>query len=100
MSTALTWTRGKVETTYHMGGTPQTVEHTTHTTRITSTTFRVKKVDDVWFIETSKDSAPFASPNRGGYPMFARTLRDAKATVQGIADRVEAQVAKINAKAV
>lgn len=69
---ALTWTRGKAETTYHMGGGDHTVNHTTHSATLTSgDRIVITSVDDLFFLDINAARA-------GHYP----TLRDAKAAVQ------------------
>lgn len=85
MST-LTWTRGKVETTYHMGGAPRTVKHTTHSTTLTSgDRITLTSVEGSFFLDLNgvRDlGLPYGS------------LRDAKAAVQR---REHVQVTRSNA---
>lgn len=79
MSNALTWTKSQHE-------------KSAHETSIGDLDFRVVRVDDIWFVKTRRGGAPFGHP--GGNPLWANTLREAKADVQRVADRVAAKAAK------
>lgn len=83
----LTWKRGKKPTTYHMGGTPRTVNHTTHSTTLTSgDQITVTSVEGSFFVDINGERAA------GNFPYDS--LRDAKAAVQR---REDAQAARAEA---
>lgn len=69
----LTWTRGKATVTYRIGGGPQTVDHTTYTTTLSSgDRFTITSVEGSFFLDVNG--------NRSSRHYM--TLRDAKAAVQ------------------
>lgn len=72
---ALTWTRGKAATTYHMGGAPRTVVHTTHTTTLSSGAVAVvTSVEGSFFLDID------GTRRNGGTPFD--TLGAAKAAIE------------------
>lgn len=155
-TTALVWTRTKVDASYGIPGGTRTVQHTAYVTSIGDLDVRIEKVDDLFFIKVRRiptsdgmcrtcgtygflscretvgkcdlcghradvymdysksgdrenpdetvcldcmtagahikaahSADPFNHP--GGNPVYAHTLREAKADVQRIADRVAAR---------
>jgi hypothetical protein len=75
-ATALVWTKSKHE-------------RSAYETKVGDTDFRVVRVDDLWFVKTRKGGSPFGHPNDN--PTYTHSLRDAKAAVQRVADKLAAK---------
>lgn len=90
MTTELTWTRRKVEDTYHLGGKPKVVTATAHETTLPNgDTVQVKGVDGTFFISVN-----------GRQPAsWADTLTKAKSMVQRTNDFLVRQAAEKAARA-
>lgn len=69
----LVWTKSKAE--------PRAYE-----TSIGDVDVRIVGVDDIYFVKTRRDGAPFGHPK--DQPVWEQTLRAAKARVQATADKI------------